>query len=261
MRRRRNITITTLTNMTTSTDVAPSTPSEDTGAHAALGSPQLLRLLQLSSSLCPIGAFAYSQGLESAVEQGWVRSETELSSWLDGIGTQALAQLDLPLLARAHAAWKRGDPDAARSIGQRLASNRESRELQEQDQQLGLSLARVLVNLGVEGAGAFVAHGERGRVSYVTAYALGAVHFAIPAEAAAHGFAFTWAEQQVSAAARLIPLGHMAAQRALSDVLVRVPTWVEIALEVPDEEIGSSTPGLSMASAWHETQYTRLFRS
>lgn len=259
MRKRRAITTTTM-SMTTSTDVAPMTGRAGSRAHA-LGSTELLRLLQLSSSLCPIGAFAYSQGLESAVEQGWIRSETELSSWLDGIGTQALAHLDLPLLAQAHAAWKRGDADAVRSIGQRLASNRESRELQEQDQQLGLSLARLLVNLGVELAGPFVAAGERGRVSYVTAYALGAVHFAIPAEAAAHGFAFTWAEQQVSAAARLIPLGHMAAQRALSDVLVRVPSWVEIALGVPDDEIGSSTPALSMASAWHETQYTRLFRS
>lgn len=259
MRREQAISITTAMSMNTSTDVA--TGTAENGAHAALGSAELLRLLQLSSSLCPIGAFAYSQGLESAVEHGWVRNETELSSWLDGIGTQALAHLDLPLLARAHAAWKRGDAGAARGIGQRLASNRESRELQEQDQQLGLSLARLLVNLGVESAGSFVADGERGRVSYVTAYALGAVHFAIPAEAAAHGFAFTWAEQQVSAAARLIPLGHMAAQRALSDVLARVPSWVEIARGVQDDEIGSSTPALSMAAAWHETQYTRLFRS
>ena len=53
----------------------------------------------------------------------------------------------------------------------------------------------------------------------------------------------------------------MAAQRALSALLGRVPAWVEHASHVPDEEIGSSTPGLAMGAAWHETQYTRLFRS
>jgi len=254
---------------TTSTELHGSAPlaSNGTSTHGArsqaapLGMSELLRLLQLSSSLCPIGAFAYSQGLENAVEQGWIGSEAALAGWLDGVGTHALARLDLPLLAHAYAAWKRGDATAALQVGERIASNRESRELHEQDHQLGLALARVLTNLGVDSALVLRAHGERGRVSYVTAYALGAVHFAIPSDAAAHGLAFTWVEQQVSAASRLIPLGHMAAQRALSEVLLRVPSWVEISLSVSDDEIGSSTPALSMAAAWHETQYTRLFRS
>ena len=53
----------------------------------------------------------------------------------------------------------------------------------------------------------------------------------------------------------------MATQRVLSLVLSDVPQWVSDALLVPDDEIGSVVPGLAMAAAWHETQYTRLFRS
>lgn len=251
----------TITIMTTSTEIGAAAFRAPAGPLLPLEPEELLRLLQLSSSLCPIGAFAYSQGLESAIEQGWVRSEDELARWLDGVGSHALARLDLPLLARAHGAWTRGDADGARRIGELLASNRESRELYEQDQQLGLSLARLLVNLGVSGADGLLAVGEHTRISYVTAYALGAARFGISALAAAHGFAFTWAEQQVSAASRLIPLGHMASQRALSAVLGSVPSWVEIGLGLEEQQIGSSTPALSMAAAWHETQYTRLFRS
>jgi len=99
------------------------------------------------------------------------------------------------------------------------------------------------------------------RPSYVVAYALGAAHFGVHAELAALGYAFAWSEQQGNAAARLVPLGHMATQRVLSRVLSDVPSWVRCASRLRDDEIGSLVPGLAMAAAWHETQYTRLFRS
>jgi urease accessory protein len=223
-----------------------------------LGSPALLRLMQLSSSLCPIGAFAYSQGLETAVERGWVTTEAALASWMSGLGAHALSRLDLPLLARAHDAARDEDVPRLVAIGEQVLANREARELMEQERQLGRSLASLLETLGVPLAAHFCRHE---RASYVVCFALGAVHFGVGPELGLTGFCFAWCEQQVSAAARLIPLGHMAAQRALSEVLQQVPGWVERALRLPDDEIGSSTPGLGMSAAWHETQYTRLFRS
>jgi urease accessory protein len=218
----------------------------------------LLRLLQLSSSLCPIGAFAYSQGLETAVERGWVTSEAGLVSWVGGAGEHTLARLDLPLLARAYDAARTGDTARLLGIGQRLHASREARELSEQERQLGSSLASLLVNLGVEDAVQFRGHEH---ASYVVSFALGAHAFGVEPEPAMLGFAFAWCEQQVSAAARLVPLGHMAAQRALSAILARVPEWLALASGLDERDIGSMTPGLAMSAAWHETQYTRLFRS
>lgn len=232
----------------------PAPASEGDPAHGA----HLLRLLQLTSSLCPIGAFAYSQGLENAVERGWVHDAASLLGWLCGLGRHGLALLDLPLLIAAHEAWQRGDDTSAVGIGARLLANREARELVEQERQLGCALANVLLNLGVTRAAPLSSHPSS---SYVVCYALGAVHFGISGELTAFGYAFAWSEQQVSAAARLIPLGHMATQRVLSEVLTHIPAWVTAARAVPDEEIGSSTPGLAMSAAWHESQYTRLFRS
>jgi urease accessory protein len=215
-------------------------------------------MLQLSSSLCPIGAFAYSQGLETAIERGWVRSETELAAWLSGIGAHALARLDLPLLRQAYAAALDADQVRLSALAERLLASREARELAEQERQLGSSLASLLVNLGVVAAEPFRGHPS---ASYVVSFAIGAAHFGLGLELALTGYCFAWCEQQVSAASRLVPLGHMAAQRALSEVLAQVPRWLALAQALPEAQIGSSTPGLAMSVAWHETQYTRLFRS
>jgi len=220
--------------------------------------PEVLRLLQLSSSLCPIGAFAFSQGLEQAVERGWVRDEQQLVEWLLGLGRYSMAALDLPLLLQAHAAWTLGDDAAALRVAERVLANREACELWAQEQDLGSALGAVLLNLGVTRAGALR---ERRGSSYVVAYALGAAHFGIDAQLAAFGYAFTWSEQQSSAAARLVPLGHMATQRVLSRVLEDIPHWVNEACQLEDDQIGSQAPALAIAAAWHETQYTRLFRS
>src|ERR1041384_3239428 len=74
-------------------------PSLEAPAERGAGE-ELLRLLQLSSSLCPIGAFAFSQGLEQAVERGWVSNEAQLTEWLLGLGRHALARLELSLPKR-----------------------------------------------------------------------------------------------------------------------------------------------------------------
>lgn len=235
-------------------------PVSGSATEAGLGlqSPTLLRLLQLSSAVLPIGAFAYSQGLEGAIERGWIPDEAALVRWLGGVGGHALASLDLPLLFALHEAWLAADDERACALSELLLAQRESRELREQDEQIGSAFVALLTNLGVPG----VEH-YRGSplVSYAFAYARGAVHFAVPPLAMAHAYAFAWLEQQIGAAARLVPLGHMACQRSLSQLLEHVPSWIEHARTLPSERIGALTPALAMASAWHETQYSRLFRS
>jgi urease accessory protein len=228
-------------------------PRSDAGS-----APALLRMLQLSSSLCPIGAFAYSQGLETAVERGWVTSEATLTDWMVGLGGHALSKLDLPLLLQAYAAAQAQDELQLLELAARVLASREARELAEQERQLGSALASVLVTLGVGPAEVFRGHAA---ASYVVSFALGALHLGLDEQLTMTGYSYAWCEQQVSAAARLVPLGHMAAQRALSAVLGHVPCWLACARTLPENQIGSSTPGLAMSLAWHETQYTRLFRS
>jgi urease accessory protein len=60
---------------------------------------------------------------------------------------------------------------------------------------------------------------------------------------------------------KLLPLGQSAGQRLLESLRLRLPALVDAAARLTDEDIGSATPGAILASCWHETQYTRLFRS
>jgi len=218
----------------------------------------MLRLLQLASPALPVGAFAYSQGLEQAALLGWVADEASAREWITGVVTEVLPRLDLPLLAELHAAWSADDLARVHSLSQFLHACRESAELVAEDRHLGASLARVLLGLGVARAEPWVADPD---ATFVTLFSLAAAHYELPLRSAALAFLFAWTENQAAAATRLIPMGHIAAQRVLSSVLMELPAAVSRGLAVPFAEAGFLAPGLAVASALHEVTYSRLFRS
>jgi len=225
---------------------------------AVAGGLPLLRLLQLVSPALPIGAYHFSQGLEYAVEAGWVHDEASAANWIGGLAEHSIATLDLPILLRLHAAWNYNDGHQALCWSQRLIASRETAELRAEDRHLGCALARVLSDLGIAAA-------EVGRVnedsSYAAMFALAASHWHISAEDTATGYVWTWCENQVLAAIKLVPLGQRAGQRLLDAMIVEIPRLVSVAAQIADADIGISTPMQGILSASHETQYSRLFRS
>lgn len=239
--------------MPTSPPAPPSLPL----APGIAGIP-LLRLLQLTSPALPIGAFAYSQGLEQAVAMGSVKDEATAKAWIVGLLEHGLGQLDLPVLVRLHRAFTRTDQAGARRWNDFLYASRGSAELRMEDQHLGEALARVLVGLGVHHAQDWI---DGGNTTYGAMFALGAAHFAIPEAATLSGFAFAWIEAQVGAATRIVPLGHSTAQRLISAALPVLEATVAHAFSLDDDELGAGVPGHAIASALHETLYSRLCRS
>jgi urease accessory protein len=220
--------------------------------------PALLRLLQLTSPALPIGAYAYSQGLEHAVHAGWVNDEPTAADWILGLLDHGLPAVELPVLLRLMAAWRAGDEPGVRRFSDFLVASRSSAELRAEDQRLGSALARLLVTLDVPEASPFIA---APRSTHLTLFALAAVRWEIPAAQAAGGYLFSWEENQVGAASRLVPLGQSAAQRILSRATGLIPAAVARAEAVPDDEIGFAAPAHAIAAALHETQYSRIFRS
>jgi urease accessory protein len=217
-----------------------------------------LSLLRFSSQALPIGAFAYSRGMEYAVHAGWVRDEASACGWITGLLVHGVANLDAPIFARLHAALSADDFESVERWNAYLHASRESSELRLEDTQTGAALARLLVGLGVSHAQRFA---NRSDVCHATGFALMAVQHGIVAHDALLGLLFAWVEGQTSAAVRLIPLGQSAGQRILNEALRHVPGCVSRALALPDDEIGALSPRLAIGSALHETQYTRLFRS
>jgi urease accessory protein len=218
----------------------------------------LTRLLQIVSPALPIGAFAYSQGLEQAVASGWVSNEAEARDWVLGLLASAFGTLDLPVVARLIAAWRSDDLAAVDRWSAWLLASRPTRETREEDRQLGAALARTLAALDVAGARAWEARED---VTLAAMFALAAARFDIPTDAALAGHVFAWAEAVTSAAVRLVPLGQSAGQRLLAAAGEAIPATVATALRMEDDELGAAAPGQALASAWHETLYSRLFRS
>jgi urease accessory protein len=205
--------------------------------------------------------FAYSQGLEAATTAGWVRDEESARDWIIGLLESQLPSLDLAVLARLWKAWEDGAspvPPGVATWSAFLLASRPAAELQLEERHLGGALARVLSGLGLAQAPAWTARQD---VTYAAMFALAARRWDVPLAAAAQGFAFAWTEAQVSAAVRLVPLGQSAGQRILARAAIAIPAAVERALALPADEIGAASPRLALASAWHETQYSRLFRS
>ena len=217
----------------------------------------LLRLLQLASPALPIGAFNFSQGLEFAIEHGGVSNERDAREWIVGIARHGMATLDVPMLLRLHAAWGHQDAGRAHQLSAELLASRESMELRAEELHLGQSLARILVEFGIEPAREWL---RCEHTTHAAMFALAAADSAVPAMDTATAFLWAWAENQVIAAVKLLPLGQTAGQRMLEDIRQQIPAIVAAAIQMPDESLGSATPLAIMASCWHETQYTRLFR-
>lgn len=218
----------------------------------------LLRLLQLASPALPIGAFNFSQGLEFAIEHGGVKDAGAARDWIVGIARHGMASLDVPMLLRLHAAWSEQDAQRVHRLSAELMASRETMELRAEDLHLGQSLARVLVEFRIEAAREWL---RCEHTTHAAMFALAAAYSQVPAQDTAIAFLWTWAENQVIAAVKLLPLGQTAGQRMLEDIRQQIPLIVAAAVDMADESIGTATPLAIMASAWHETQYTRLFRS
>jgi urease accessory protein len=217
----------------------------------------LLRLCHLVSPALPVGAYAYSQGLEYAVHAGWVHDEASTLEWLQGMSGGSLGTLDLPLLLRLHRAWSGGDIPGVRHWNAQLIAARETSELRAEELHLGRALARVLMELELSEAGEWM----EAPAAFATLFSLAAVRWHIEARDAMSGYLWAWSENQVLAAVKLVPLGQSAGQRLLHRLTAAMPGIVERALTLGDAAIGVSTPSQALASALHESQYSRLFRS
>jgi urease accessory protein len=217
----------------------------------------LLGLMQLISPALPIGAFAWSQGLESAFELGWVKNEADLGEWLEGVLEDGLSRCELPLLARLQTAWADGDKQTLSQWNNWLQATRETAELSDEDTRLGTALVRLLKNLDLLPEQTLMPQ-EPG---YITMFAWAAHKRQVPVRQTLIGFAWAWLENQLAVACKALPLGHTAAQRLIESLRPKLIEAADAALARPDDELGPILPGLALASAQHETQYSRLFRS
>jgi len=216
----------------------------------------LAALLQLASPALPVGAYSYSQGLESAIDAGLVRDEAGALRWIgDGLA-QVLARYEAPVWLRLHRAFDTGDHAAAVEWNADVLATRETHELRSETAQMGYSLVQLMRTLG---------HAcpipTQGGIAYPTAHAWASTCWKLSADEGLVAYLYGWTENQVMASLKTIPLGQSAGQRVLVALRGSIEACATRAHEIADEDLGTQSPMLAILSSRHESQYSRLFRS
>jgi urease accessory protein len=219
----------------------------------------LARLLQLASPALPVGAYTYSQGLEWAVEAGTVKDEATALAWIGDQLEWNLGRFEAPLLVRMMVAWQQGSADL--TLDATYLASRETAELRAESLQMGYSLRRLLGELNELPADFMAAIAVPPAPTFAYIWSGVATVWEIPPAEALTAWLWSWAENQVMASLKAVPLGQAAGQRILLEIGRRIPVVVARALSLDEDQFSNFAPGFAIACARHETQYSRLFRS
>ena len=222
----------------------------------------LYRLLAWLSPAYPIGAFSYSHGIETAVEEGFIKDRASLVGWLETVLTGGTGRVDGALFA---AAWRAA---AARNwiefdaIAERAAAWRGTSEMALESRQQGGSFLSITRNAWKHPALDAAHERLSGEIALPVAVALAAAVHGIALEMALSGYLHAFTANLISAAVRTVPLGQSDGQLALAALEAYVDQTARAAIAVVSlDDVGTATPLLDWCSLKHETQYTRLFRS
>ena len=224
----------------------------------------LYRLMTWLSPSFPVGAFAYSHGLEYAIEIEAVRDRASLTRWLDGVLDFGTGRTDAAFL---RAAWQAvTDENHARlaRIAEQAEALRGTSELALECRSQGRAfletVSEVWPNPGLTRWRDDLAAAQR-EPAYAVAVGVVSGFARVPLKSALVAYLNAFAANLVSAGVRLIPLGQTDGQRALAALEEVILSAADAALRRPGNDMGSAALTVDWMSMQHETQYTRLFRS
>jgi urease accessory protein len=222
--------------------------------------PERLLFVWLSPSF-PVGAYAYSQGLEMAVERGLVTARGTLEDWLAALIAHGALRNDLILLAAAHQCATARDREGLVATNALACALQPSAERYLEATQQGGSFLTAIA-----GAWSTAVYEEtrdwlESAVSYPVAVGVAAAAHGITIAATTEAFAFAWASNLTSAAIRLSVVGQSDAQAVIASMAGALSEAALRAQMQTLDGIGGAAFSADLASLEHETQYSRLFRS
>ncbi|WP_262332335.1 urease accessory protein UreF [Bosea sp. BH3] len=214
----------------------------------------LARLMTWLSPAFPVGAFAYSHGLERAIHDGLIADRLALVAWLHALLEHGSGWNDAVLLAETWRRTSAGEDIAeVAELGEAMAGSRE-RHMETTLQ--GGAFVDAMTSWGtVE-----LADGE-GAMPYPVAVGTASARHAVRLEEALVAYLHAFASNLVQASVRLVPLGQrdgVAALAALEPVVLRTARRASASTL---DDLGSCTLIADIMSMNHETQYSRVFRS
>ncbi|MGB5960138.1 MAG: urease accessory protein UreF [Coleofasciculaceae cyanobacterium] len=224
---------------------------------------KLLHLLQLASPTLPVGAYSYSDGLETLVEKAVINNSKSLKHWLEQELSYGAIRLEAAVMLRAYRSAENHNFDDLGYWNAWLTAAKETAELRAQSLQMGNSLMRLMLDLEHSSTTSLqdMATAAGYPCNYAIAFGMAAATWQIDITSATLGYLHSWASNLIGAGVKLIPLGQTSGQQLLLEINSNITIATSEILTLEDDDLSSCGWGLALASMAHETQYTRLFRS
>ncbi|MCB4822035.1 urease accessory protein UreF [Roseicella aerolata] len=221
----------------------------------------LYRLLAWLSPAYPVGAYTYSHGLETAVEDGRVTNRAALVDYIATVLRAGAGRVDGALLVTAWRAAAGGDDATLDEVAVLAAAWRGTAETALETMAQGTAFTSVTHAAWPDAAFAAFAARHPRALAHPVAFGAAAGFQGVPLRPATAGWLAAFAANLVSAGVRLVPLGQTDGQIATAALHPVVEAAADAALAADLDTIGTAAPMLDLLSMRHETQYTRLFRS
>lgn len=221
----------------------------------------LARLLQFSDSTLPIGSFAFSNGLESALQTGVVSDPESLLNYVDLVVRQT-ARMDGVALLHAHRAALAGDYGAILVADSELFCRRVGEEQQLMLTRVGKKFAELVLKIMPSPTlerwlGDIKADATPGCLPIGQAIAF--AHMGVDESEAFVMHQYAIASMILSAALRLMRIDHLDTQRILFTAQGRVEGDYAAVRDLSLDEMASFAPVFDVLVAHHTTTHVRLF--
>jgi urease accessory protein len=206
---------------------------------------QLLLLLNWMSPAFPIGAYAYSHGLEWAIESGHVKTSQDVEDWISDVITRGSGWNDAVLFVQEF------ENQNVNELALALCSSRE-RHLE--TTQLGAAF--------VIAASIFSPfEAAESEIAYPVAAARACKAMQLDVNHALLAFLQGFSNALISVAVRLVPIGQTAGLRIMKNLMPIVLETANRASIASLDDLGSCTVHSDVAAMKHETQHSRIFRT
>ena len=217
-----------------------------------------LSLLAWLSPSFPVGAFAYSHGLETAVDAGDVTDAATLTDWIGDLLDNGSVRNDVVLASVAIQAAAADDEAALAEANELALALSPGRERLLETAAMGTAFGTAIRAAWPEAVCRLLPAGD---LAYPVAFGAACGQRGVDRAASLESYALAFVQSLVSAAVRLGPIGQTDGQRVTAALLPRAVALAEATTDATLDDLGGCAQRSDIAAMRHETLYSRLFRS
>jgi urease accessory protein len=233
----------------------------DSDQTAPSSSEAASRLLTWLSPSFPVGSFAFSHGLEWAVNAGHIRDARTTISWLETLIEHGALRNDTIFVACAWRVAHAGHSDTLREINELAIAMAGSRERHLETTAQGNAFVAIVREAWLNQPLERMLASVEGDIAYPIAVATTSAAHGVSLPDTLRFYALALVQNLVSATIRLSAIGHTDGQRAIAALQPALQNLSTFAISATLDDLGVAAFQSDIASMRHETQYSRLFRS